>query len=87
MAKRGVVFLSLIHILSTQAATLLYAARSMKVVNPMELPLHAQQMMTQLKEKDKEIESLNAKLAQNRLEGVFQNAQEVEGVKVVFRCV
>ena len=80
----GVTGLGVLALLSTQAATLLDAARSMKVVNPMELPLHAQQMMTQLKEKDKEIESLNAKLAQNRLEGVFQNAQEVEGVKVVF---
>ena len=80
----GVTGLGVLALLSTQAATLLDAARSMKVVNPMELPLHAQQMMAQLKEKDKEIESLNAKLAQNRLEGVFQNAQEVEGVKVVF---
>lgn len=80
----GVTGLGVLALLSTQAATLLDAARSMKVVNPMELPLHAQQMMTQLKEKDKEIESLNAKLAQNRLEGVFQNAQEVDGVKVVF---
>ena len=65
-------------------ATLRDSARAMKVINPMELPLHAQQMMAQLKEKDKEIESLNAKLAQNRLDGVFQNAQEVDGVKVVF---
>ena len=80
----GVTGLGVLALLSTQAATLLDAARSMKVVNPMELPLHAQQMMAQLKEKDKEIESLNAKLAQNRLEGVFQNAQEVDGVKVVF---
>ena len=80
----GVTGMGVLALLGTQAATLLDTARSMKVANPMELPLHAQQMMTQLKEKDKEIESLHAKLAQNRLEGVFQNAQDVEGVKVVY---
>ena len=80
----GVTGMGVLALLGTQAATLLDTARSMKVANPMELPLHAQQMMTQLKEKDKEIESLHAKLAQNQLEGVFQNAQDVEGVKVVY---
>ena len=80
----GVTAMGVLDLLSVQMATLRDSARAMKVINPMELPLHAQQMMAQLKEKDKEIESLNAKLAQNRLDGVFQNAQEVDGVKVVF---
>ena len=56
----------------------------MKVLNPMELPLHARQTMQELKDKDREIETLNAKLAQNRLNDVFQNAQDVDGVKVVY---
>ena len=80
----GVTAMGVLDLLSVQMATLRDSARALKVINPMELPLHAQQMMAQLKEKDKEIESLNAKLAQNRLDGVFQNAQEVDGVKVVF---
>ena len=80
----GVTGMGVLALMGTQAATLLDSARAMKVANPMELPFHARQMMGELKEKDKEIESLNAKLAQNRLEGVFQNAQEVEGVKVVY---
>ena len=80
----GVTGMGVLALMGTQNATLLDSARAMKVANPMELPFHARQMMGELKEKDKEIESLNAKLAQNRLEGVFQNAQEVEGVKVVY---
>ena len=80
----GVTGIGVLEMLSTQATTLRETAQAMKVANPMELPLHAGQVMTQLKEKDKTIESLNAKLAQNRLEGVFQNAQEVDGIKVVY---
>ncbi len=80
----GVTGTGVLAMLGMQMATLRQTAQAMKVANPMELPLHAGQMMAQIKDKDKLIESLNAKLAQNRLEGVFQNAQEVEGVKVVY---
>ena len=80
----GVTGTGVLAMLGMQMATLRQTAQAMKVANPMELPLHAGQMMAQIKDKDKEIESLNAKLAQNRLEGVFQNAQDVEGVKVVY---
>ena len=80
----GVTGLGVLSMLASQAGTLVETARAMKVANPAELPLHARQMMGELKEKDKEIESLNAKLAQNRLSDVFQNAQEVEGVRVVY---
>ena len=59
-------------------------AQVMKVMNPMELPARAKQVMAELKEKDRTIETLNAKVASANLAGVFQNAQSVEGVKVVF---
>ena len=41
-------------------------------------------MMAELKDKDKAIETLNAKVASANLEGVFQNAQDVNGIKVIF---
>ncbi len=59
-------------------------AQVMKVMNPIELPARAKQVMAELKEKDRTIETLNAKVASANLAGVFQNAQSVEGVKVVF---
>ena len=80
----GVTGMGVLDVLAAQTATLRQTAQAMKVANPMELPMHARQMMTEIKDKDKAIDTLNAKLAQNRLEGVFQNAQEVEGVKVVY---
>ena len=80
----GVTGMGVLDVLAAQTATLRQTAQAMKVANPMELPMHARQMMTEIKDKDKTIDTLNAKLAQNRLEGVFQNAQEVEGVKVVY---
>ena len=81
----GVTAMGVLDLLSVQMATLRDSARAMKVINPMELPLHAQQMMAQLKEKDKEIESLNAKLAQNRLDGVAK--ERPEAIVAVFAGV
>ena len=80
----GVTGMGVLEVLASQTSTLRQAAQAMKVANPMELPMHARQVMAEMKEKDKTIDGLNAKLAQNRLDGVFQNAQDVEGVKVVY---
>ena len=71
-------------VLGAQSTALQEAAQAMKAVNPADVPARARQLMNELKEKDKTIEALNAKMASANLEGVFQNAQEVEGVKVVF---
>ncbi len=80
----GVTGMGVLNLLGSQMTTLRDTAVAMKVANPMELPLHARQMMGELKEKDKTIDSLNAKLASANLEGVFRNAQDIDGVKVVF---
>ena len=80
----GVTGMGVLEVLGAQGTTLRETAQALKVANPMELPLHARQMMAEAKEKDKQIDLLNSKLALNRLEGVFQNAQEVAGVKVVY---
>ena len=80
----GVTGAGVLGVLAAQSAALLETAHTLKVPNPAELPLRAKQVAGELKEKEKLIESLNAKLAQNRLENVFQDAQEVGGVKVVY---
>lgn len=71
-------------VLAAQAVTMQETAQAMKVPNPAELPARARQLMAELKEKDKLIDTLNAKVASANLEGVFQNAQEVGGVRVVY---
>ena len=70
--------------LTQNISALAETARLLKVMNPVELPQRAKQVMAELKEKDRQIESLNAKIASMNLEGVFRDAQDVDGVKVVF---
>ncbi len=73
-----------LSVLAAQSLAIRETAGILKVLNPMEAPARARQLMAELKEKDKLIETLNAKVASANLEGVFQNAQEVGGVKVVY---
>ena len=70
--------------LTAQNVTLLETAHALKTPNPAELPIRAKQLMGEMKEKDKQIEALNQQVAKANLQGVFQNAQEVAGIKVVF---
>ena len=59
------------------------AARAFKLGNPEELVFRAQQVMNEIKEKDKEIERLRGKLAAMQMDGLFAEAKEVEGLKVI----
>ncbi len=80
----GVTGAGVLEQLGLHLGALQETAQAMKVMNPLELPARAKQVMAELKEKDRQIESLNAKVAAMNLEGVFRDAQDVEGVKVVF---
>jgi len=70
--------------ITAQNVTLLETAQALKTPNPAELPIRAKQLMGEVKEKDRQIEALNEQVAKANLQGVFQNAQDVEGIKVVF---
>ena len=59
------------------------AAAELKLNNPSELVHKVGQMVFELKEKDREIESLNAKLAALRVESLFGTAKDVKGIKLV----
>jgi alanyl-tRNA synthetase len=59
------------------------AAAAMKLNNSSELVHRAEQMAAELREKDREIESLGAKLASVRAENLLASAKDVGGVKVV----
>ena len=58
-------------------------AVAMKVNNPSDLPAKAAQVNADLKEKDREIESMRSKIASMNLGSILDNAVEVKGVKVV----
>ncbi len=80
----GVTGRSVLLELGKQIDALQETARALKVMNPLELPARVKQLTAELKEKDRQIESLNAKLASLNLEGVFRDAQDVDGIKVVY---
>ncbi len=59
------------------------ASAAFKVNNASELPAKAQQAAQELKEKDKQIETLSDKLAAMQSANLFGNAQEIGGVTVI----
>ena len=59
------------------------AARELKLNNPSELVQRVGQLTAEMKEKEREAESLNAKLAAMRVENLFASAKGVGGVKLV----
>ncbi|HEX3016325.1 MAG TPA: alanine--tRNA ligase [Caproicibacter sp.] len=59
------------------------AAEVLKLNNPSELVHKVGQMSAELKEKDREIESMSAKLAAVKVESLLGSAKDVKGVKVV----
>ena len=80
----GVTGAGVLAVMAAQELTVQETAQALKVLNPAELPARARQVMAEAKERDKIIETLNAKIAAANLDGMFQNAQEIDGVKVLF---
>lgn len=80
----GVTGAGVMALMASQNVTIGETAAALKVLNPAELPTRAKQVMAELKEKDKQIETLTAKVASANLESVFEKAQDVDGVKVMF---
>ena len=58
-------------------------ASAMKAPSVSGLAQRAEQITAELKEKDREIESLNAKMADVRVNGLFEGAKEINGVRVI----
>ena len=59
------------------------AARAMKANDPHDLTRRAVQLMGELKEQKRELDSLHAKLAEGQLQALFDSAQEVRGTRVL----
>lgn len=59
------------------------AASVLKLNSLSELPRRAEQLSAELREKDREIEALNGKLASMRMESLFAGAKDVSGIKLI----
>ncbi len=63
--------------------TVLRAAKALKVSNPAELPEKCASAAVEMKEKDKKIESLTQQIANAKVAAIFDNADDICGVKVI----
>lgn len=79
----GVTGNGVLSMLEESQALLQETAKALKIGNISTLPARVNALTTELREKDKLIESLTAKLAAGSVENLFQNAVEVSGVKVI----
>ncbi|MBQ5911401.1 MAG: alanine--tRNA ligase [Clostridia bacterium] len=58
-------------------------ADAIKSANPLEVAVKAHSVAAELKEKDKKIEALNAKLAGSKISDLMAGAADVNGVKII----
>ena len=58
-------------------------ALALKAGNFEELPQRVAQLHAELREKDKKIEQLNAEIASVKFDGLFANATDVNGIKII----
>ncbi len=70
-------------LMAENLALLNNTAAALKVNNVADLPAKAASITAEAKEKDKLIESLNAKIAGSKISGLFDKASEVKGIKVI----
>lgn len=75
--------LNALRYLDETLAQLGAVASALKVTSTSGLTQRAEQMAAELKEKDRTIESLNAKMADMRINGLFEGAKEINGVRVI----
>jgi len=74
---------NVLKLLEETENTLLNAAKAMKLANPAELPEKCAAAANELRDKTREIEKLNSKLANAQLADLFTGGKEIGGIKVV----
>lgn len=75
--------LGVIGLLNEYKNTIARAAKAIKLANVSELPEKCAALLTESKDKDKKLESLNQQIANAKLAAIFDGAEEISGVKVV----
>ena len=73
----------LLNLLDDRTAELANTAVALKANNMKDVAARAQAVTAELKEANKQLEIAKAKLASSQIDGLFQNAVEVDGVRIV----
>ena len=72
-----------LNLLDDRTAELANTAVALKANNMKDVAARAQTVTAELKEANKQLEIAKAKLASSQIDGLFQNAVEVDGVRIV----
>ena len=72
-----------LNLLDDRTSELANTAVALKANNMKDVAARAQAVTAELKEANKQLEIAKAKLASNQIDGLFQNAVEVDGVRIV----
>lgn len=75
--------MGVIELLNGYRNTIIKSAKALKLANVTELPEKCAAVFAESKEKDRKLESLNQQIANAKISAIFDNAQEVNGVKLV----
>ncbi len=75
--------LGVLDLLNGFKDTIARSAKALKLANVTELPEKCAAVAAEIKDKDKQLESLNQQIANAKTASLFDNAKEVKGVKIV----
>ena len=75
--------MNVLELLNETETTVVKAVEALKAGSPHELVAKSTQVMAELKEKNRELEALNAKIAAERSNELFSKAKEICGVKYI----
>ena len=79
----GTTGMGVLRLLDERTAMLHQVADALKVNNMHDLPLRAVTIAGELKSTQRELEAAKAALAANKIDGLFENAQDVDGIKIM----
>ena len=79
----GTTGMGVLRLLDERTEMLHQVADALKVNNVHDLPLRAVSIAGELKSTQRELEAAKAALAANKIDGLFENAQDVEGIKIM----
>ena len=79
----GTTGMGVLRLLDERTEMLHQVADALKVNNVHDLPLRAVTIAGELKSTQRELEAAKAALAANKIDGLFENAQDVEGIKIM----
>ena len=74
---------NLLEVMDEQRQLLEYTADTIKASNVEDIARRSAQLMAELKATQKELDEIKARMASQKVEGLFQNAKTVNGVKIV----